>query len=121
MVNKLLQGNDLTYMQAETRKAMPDTITIQRKSLAGDGQGGYAESWNNSYQNVPARLAFKSESELIAAGRQDFQPVSTLTVGYDQSLNQSDRILFNEDTFEVMSISGIRSWDTVKRCQLRKV
>ncbi len=41
MANELLQGNDLTYMRVETRKAMPDAVDIQRKSLVSDKQGGY--------------------------------------------------------------------------------
>ena len=121
MVNKLLQDNDMAYVRGEAKKALPDIILIQRRNLESDKQGGYTESWAIVYDNVPARLSFKSGAEGFDAGREDTNIQIMLTVSYDQSLNQSDRILFNEDTFEVMSISGIRSWDTVKRCQLRKV
>ena len=121
MVNELLQGNDLTYMQAETRKAMPDTVTIQRKSLAGDGQGGYAESWVNSYQNVPARLSFTGGAESIAAGRQDLQPTSILTVGYDQSVEPTDRVLHSSGTYEIQSVDTGKSWSSVRRCQMRQL
>lgn len=121
MVDKLLQGNDLTYMQAETRKAMPDTVTIQRKSLAGDGQGGYAESWANSYQHVPARLSFTGGAESISAGRQDLQPTSILTVGYDQSVEPTDRVLHSSGTYEIQSVDIGKSWTAVRRCQMRRL
>ena len=111
----------MAYVRGEAKKALPDIILIQRRNLESDKQGGYTESWAIVYDNVPARLSFKSGAEGFDAGREDNNIQIMLTVSYDQSLNQSDRILFNEDTFEVMSISGIRSWDTVKRCQLRKV
>jgi head-tail adaptor len=121
MVDKLLQGNDLTYMQAETRKAMPDTVMIQRKSLAGDGQGGYVESWANSYQDVPARLSFTGGAESISAGRQDVQPISVLTVGYDQSVEPTDRVLHSSGTYEIQSVDTGKSWSAVRRCQMRRL
>ena len=121
MVNQLLQATDLQYMRAETRKAMPDTISIQRKSLDSDQQGGFTESWADAYQDVPARLAAGSSREVASTGRQDLQADFTLTVAYDQSIEQTDRVVHASGTFEVQSIDAGKSWIATKRCQMRRL
>jgi SPP1 family predicted phage head-tail adaptor len=121
MADLLVQNIDLAYTRLESKQAMPDKVHVQRRTLEADKQGGYTESWSIAYDNVPARLSFNSGAESFAAGREDTNVQFMLTVPYDQSVEQSDRILFGEDTFEVVSVSGSRSWDTVKRCQVRKV
>lgn len=121
MANELLQGNDLTYMRVETRKAMPDAVDIQRKSLVSDKQGGYTESWGNAYQQIPARLSTKVGSESSDAGRQDFQIDATLTVPYDQSILQTDRVVHPSGTYEVQSVDAGKSWASSKICLMRRL
>ena len=114
MVNKLIQTNDLVYLRDEVRKSMPDTVDIQRKTIASDQQGGFTESWANAYQQVAARIASKGGSESSTAGRQDLQLDFTLAVGYDQSVVQSG-------TYEVQSVDDGKSWATSKICQMRRL
>jgi len=121
MVNDLLQASDLQYMRVETRKAMPDKVSIQRKSLASDKQGGFSESWADAYQNIPARLAVKSIKESASTGRQDLQADFILTIAYDQSIEQTDRVVHASGTFEVQSIDAGKSWIATKRCQMRRL
>ena len=121
MVNHLLQTNDLAYMRGETRKAMPDLVDIQRKTVESDKQGGFTESWANAYQDVPARIASKGGSESVSAGRQDLQLDYTLAVGYDQSILQTDRIVHTSGTYEVQSVDDGKSWATSKLCQMRQI
>ena len=121
MVNKLLQGNDLAYMRQETRQAMPDLVDIQRKSLASDKQGGFAETWANAYQNIAARLAAKGISELVAENRRDVQVEFTLAVPYDQSILQADRVVHSSGPYEVQSVDAGKSWTTSKLCQMRRL
>ena len=121
MANTLIQGNDLAYMRAETRKAMPDAVDVQRKSLVSDKQGGYTESWGNAYQQIPARLSTKVGQESNEASRQDFQFDATLTVPYDQSILQTDRVVHSSGTYEVQSVDAGKSWTTSKLCQMRRL
>ena len=121
MVNKLLQSNDLAYARAESQKAMPDNVTIQRKTLVSDKQGGFTESWSNVYQNIPGRVSVTGGSESLAAGRQDVQISATLTVAYDQSVEQSDRVLHGDETYEIQTADSGKTWALARRCQMRRL
>ena len=121
MVNQLLQTNDLAYIRAEAKKALPDFVSVQRKTLTGDGQGGYSESWSDAYQNVPARLSQTGSEESNTAGRQDWQADFMLTVSYDQSIEQTDRIVHTSGTYEIQGIDTGKSWSATKQCKMRQL
>ena len=117
----LLNSMDLAYIRNTSLGLLPDKVTIQRKSLAGDGQGGYVEGWNNVYQNIAARLGYKSGGEQVVEGRREANLVYTLTVAYDQSIEATDRVFHNSETYEVQAVDSGKSYATTKRCQLRKL
>ena len=121
MANQLLQSNDLTYARTEIQKAMPDNVTVQRKTLVSDKQGGFTESWPDVYQDIPGRVSVVSGSESMTAGRQDVQISATLTVAYDQSIEQSDRVLHGDETYEVESVDSGKTWALARRCQMRRL
>ena len=121
MANELLQADDVQYMRTEVRKAMPDTVTIQRKTLDSDKQGGFTEIWGDAYQNVPARIAAKNGAESAGQGRQDLQADFTMTVIYDQSVAQTDRVVHSSGTYEIQFVDSGKSWIATKRCQMRRL
>ena len=121
MTDKLLQGMDLTYMRTAVKTAMPDTVNIQRQSQQADGQGGFATSWANVYQNIPARLSAKGGGEATDAGRLDTQLDYTLTVAYDQAIDATDRVVHSSGTYDVQSVDSGKSWTLSKRCQMRQL
>ena len=121
MADKLIQDMDLRYMRAAVKTAMPDIVSILRKSLASDKQGGFSESWEEAYQNIPARLSAASGKETVAQGREDLQVDFMLTVAYDQSVEQSDRVSHSSGTYEVHFVDSGKSWATSKRCQMRRL
>ena len=121
MADKLLQGMDLDYMRAETVRAMPDTVDIQRQSRELDGQGGFVISWAEVYQNIPARLASRGGSETTESGRLDTQLDYTLTVAYDQPIESDDRVVHSSGAYEVQSVDTGKSWTLSSRCQMRRI
>ena len=121
MVNKLLQGSDLNYLRTETQKAMPDNLTIQRKTLVSDKQGGFTEGWSDVYQNVQGRVSVTGGSESMAAGRQDVRIDATLTIAYDQSIEQSDKVVHGGETYEIVSVDSGKTWALARRCQMRRL
>ena len=121
MVNKLLQSSDLTYARAESQKALPDNITIQRKTLLSDQQGGYTEAWSAVYQNIQGRVSVTGGSESMAAGRQDVRVDAVLTIAYDQSIEQSDKVEHGGETYEIISVDSGKTWALVQRCQMRRL
>ena len=121
MVDKLLQGMDLDYMRAETVRALPDTVDIQKESKELDGQGGFVISWAEVYQNIPARLTSRGGNESTETGRREPQLDFTLTVAYDQPIASSDRVVHSSGTYEVQSVDTGKSWTLSKRCQMRQI
>ena len=121
MVNQLLQDNDLTYMRAEARLAMPDTVDIQRMVQTSDKQGGFTIDWINVYQNISARLAATGGGESLTAGRLNSQPDFMLTVASDQSIEEADRVVHSSGTYEVQSVDGGKSWQLTIQCQMRRL
>lgn len=117
----LLDTNDLRYARAEAKVAMPELVSIQRRSLAADVTGGFTESWADAYQNVPARFADGSGQEASTAGREDVQASFVMTVAYDQSVEQDDRVTHSSGTYIVLFVNEGRSWQTAKRCQLARL
>ena len=121
MADYLLQTGDMAYMRSQANQALPDVVSILRRTLESDKQGGVTEGWSIVYENIPARISFMSSAEKFAVAREDVDTRFTVTVAYDQSLEQADRISHGEDTYEVVSVTSSRSWDTSKRCQARQV
>ena len=121
MANTLLQNNDLIYVRGEAQVSLPDTVSIQRRTLTSDGQGGFAESWSISYPNISARLGKSGNSETINGSRQEAVVTLTVTLPYSQSVEESDRIIHSTGTFEVTGINDSQTWGTVRVCQVRKL
>ena len=121
MVDKLLQNNELTYMRVEAKKAMPDTVNIQRRTTTSDQQGGYSESWENAYQDIPARVTVTGGGEVAQQGQRDARPNALLTVAYDQSIEQADRVVHTSGTYEIQFVNAERSWVVVTQCQMRRL
>lgn len=121
MANSLLQEFDLAYLREQVKVAMPDEISIQRLTLTSDKQGGYTQEFGSVYQHIKARLTAKPGAESIAANAQDARIDFTLTVAYDQSIEQTDRITHRGNHYEVLSIDVGDSWAIAKQCQLRKI
>ena len=121
MVDKLLQGLDLDYMRVEAVRAMPDNVTVQRKTLVSDKQGGFTEGWSDVYQNIQGRVSVTGGAESLAAGRQDVRIDATLTVAYDQSIEQSDKVVHGGETYEIVSVDSGKTWALARRCQMRRL
>ena len=121
MVDKLLQTTELSYMRVEAKKAMPDTVNIQRKTTTSDQQGGYTESWDDAYQNIPARVTITGGGEVALQGRQEPRPDALLTVAFDQSIEQTDRVVHSSGTYEIKFVNTNRSWALVTQCQMRRL
>ena len=121
MANSLLQTMDLAYMRAEIQMALPDTVSIIRRSITSDQQGGYSEACGDAYQNVSARILISGGGESVSEGQQSTRPDGTLTVASSQSVEQTDRIVHASGTYEILFIDTGKSWDLTKRCQIRRI
>jgi hypothetical protein len=112
----MLSVTDLAEMRATTLASLPDTCTIQTKSVASDGQGGFTESYATSASNVPIRVKADNikTAEIIAQAGVRLQQTYTATFAYDRTLNRTDRIVWGSKTLEVIT-SLDNSWQLHKR------
>jgi SPP1 family predicted phage head-tail adaptor len=100
---------------------MPEDIIIQVLSRTQDGQGGLTEAWTTAYQDVPARLAERSGNERIVAGTQYEAAEYILTVPWDQNIEETMRIIHDGVTYEVLFVNHGRSFDSARRCLLKRL
>tara|TARA_R110000824_G_scaffold238121_6_gene426908 strand:+ start:13395 stop:13760 length:366 start_codon:yes stop_codon:yes gene_type:complete len=121
MANTLLQDGDLAYLRAEALTSLPDKVDIQRKTNTADGQGGFAESWSIAYSNISARIAYGSGTNSVGVEQENRSRLLTVSVAYNQSIEQGDRVLSGGDTLEVISINLPDSWHIFKTCQVRQI
>ena len=117
----MMSNSDLAYVRAQAEEALPITVTIQTLSRDADGQGGYIEVWNDSYQNVPARLAEMSGREATLRNREGAVGDWVLTVAHDQAISAEDRVVYEGLEYEVTFVNDARSWRTAKRCFLKRI
>ena len=117
----MMSTGDLLYLRTQAEEAMPITVTIQTLSRETDGQGGYTEVWNDSYQGIPARLAEMSGREATLRNREGAVGDWVLTVAHDQAISAEDRVVYEGLEYEVTFVNDGRSWDTAKRCFLKRI
>jgi len=119
----LLSPADLVYVRAEAEGLLPDTCAIQQRQLTADTLGGFTEAWVAAYQDVPCRLAESQarQGEGMWGARESADNLWTLTLAYDQAIAGDDRIYHAGLTYEVVFVNTERSYDTVRRVQLRRL
>lgn len=100
---------------------LPTTITIQTRQVTQDGQGGYAEEWANTYQEVPGRLSDLTGRESQMASREHVEADYMLTVPYSQNIDTGMRVVHNSQVFEVVHVNTHSSLATVRRCLVKQV
>ena len=125
MAGEVLSLSDLDYARTTARLGLPDLVAIQRVNLVDDTAGGHTETWQTIYADVPARIAERSGiipgQEVAVAGREAVVSGWVLTLLYDQDIQEKDRVVFDNDVYEVVFVNAGRSFDTARRCRLSRI
>ncbi len=118
----------LTGLRIEAAKALPQRGIIRRVDLTPDGQGGYDETVTAVYSNVACRLSPPNPSSSANPARETFQGgglrvdvTLMLTVPWDVSIEEQDKIWIEAMVFEVEFVNAARTFDTVRRASVRRV
>lgn len=116
----LLSAADLEYMRDTQATALPGTVVIQRVTLVSDGMGGSYETWAGAgtvIGRIMQREA-RSSGETIGGAQlhSHTQWWATFPVGTDVTAH--DRLLYNNRTWEVLSVNNDEMWMTAIRCDL---
>jgi len=117
-----LTAADIAAMQVTQEAALPDTCSVLTRGTTRDTTGAPKETFTATYTGVPCRLAARSGSERISADRKTEFAVYTLSVPYDQALDETMQVLSSDGvTFRVVFVDSGKSWSTVKRADVERV
>ena len=118
-----LPTSELTKMRAVQADYMPDTCTIQTKTVANNAIGEPAETWANTYTSVSCRLMPVMVQDRKAEVAQAIRVASTwiLTVAHNQTIDTDCRVVHSSKTYHVVSLDDTHSYRTAKRATLERI
>lgn len=115
----MLSAADLAFMQDTQELAMPGTVVIERYALTSDGQGNAYEAWTAA-GTVIGRIYPQRTMGMEAVGGAQIQSEmkwwATLPIG--TVVNENDRLLYNNRTWEVIRVNNDEMWQTCVRAEL---
>ena len=105
---------ELAEMQATQEEAMPELVTIERRTLKTNGLGGTStDAWVAIATNVPARI---SPSQVLNMGGQGDRNLElekwNIRLPYGTDLQDKDRILWGAQTIGIEEVKTPRSFGT---------
>jgi len=113
---------ELTQARLHAEELLPSTCTIKVRSTAADGMGGVTESWADT-DNVPCRLDAVNIAAKSSASGDKFtiHDVWTLYVHWDRAIAAGNRVVFDSDTYEVLSVQDDKDWRLLRKAMLQRV
>lgn len=101
--------------------ALPDECDIQTVSRVSDGQGGYAETWNDTEARVACRIdPIRGGEQVSGAAVQDFHGY-IVTLPSDTTITVGQRIVIDTAAYNVRSVDTGKSWDGSVRVTVERV
>lgn len=100
-------------MQGDANDTLVDVCDIKRATPTSDGQGGRTTVWATIHAAVPCSVAPTQvhQSEREIADRLSAQAAWTIAVPANTDVLVTDRVVVGARTFEVLKVSGARSWE----------
>lgn len=117
-----LTAGELAQARLDAEELLPSTCTIKVRSTSPDGQGGVTESWSDT-DSVPCRLDPMNVAAKSSASGDKFtvHDVWTLYVHWDRSIAAGNRVVFDSDTYEVLSVHDDNDWRLLRKATLQRV
>jgi len=116
-----LTNSELAGMREAIEQLLPQSCNILSVTLTPDGQGGNTESWGTASANVACRLDVISGTEMTTAGALQPYTRSMLSMPYDTTVSQDNRIELGSNTYAVKTVNTDQAWIAVKRCELEQI
>ncbi len=111
----MLSKQELDDIRADLDSLLPDTCSVQRKTLASDGMGGKKETWTTvaGLESVPCSVGTGNisprEADLVAALDKETTVKTSaalpvmFTVPAGTAIEKADRIVWTGRTFGVVA------------------
>jgi len=117
-----LSSVELDRMRSDSEALMPSTCSVLTRTETPDGQGGVTVTWATATA-VPCRLApMNLMARTDTAGDQfSIHEIYVLSVHWDRAIKSFDRIVYDSDTYQVMSVEDDHDWRVARRVTIAKV
>ena len=116
----MLSTSHLNYMRDVLEQLMPDTCNILSVTRTSDGQGGMIDTWGTASASVICRLDAMQGSEIPVGGA--IQPFRAyiLTLPWDTTIAEANRIEVGTEVFNIKSVDKQKSWAATRRALLER-
>ena len=118
-----LSTQEVAQLRADQADFYPDTCTLQVVTRTGDSQGGWTETWANTYTSVSCRLSpmTTSQVELVEGAQVQAASRWVLTVAHNQAIDETMRVVHSGETYEIEHLEDTHSNRTAKRAYLGRL
>lgn len=123
-----LTTEELTNIRADVNDLMPDTCTIQQVTYANDAIGAPARSFSTRAADVICRLdpidSVTLTGHEVVSSKKNYiitEGMFMLTLKNDQAIEETDRIVHNSVSYEVVHVDDDKSWQASVRCVLKTI
>lgn len=118
----MLTDAEIAAMQATQADALPQTVTVQRRSLSNDGAGGTTETWTGG-SALACRIASPDARTLELAARLGEVVDAVITFPASANVQAGDKVITSGSTatYRINGVTGGHSWETARQTRARKV
>ena len=100
--------------------ALDKLIVIIGTTRVSDGMGGFTTNWGTTGTAI-CRLDIKGGQEAQVGGGYIPFTQTILTLPHDAIVTTANRVKYDDDTYNVVTVYDDRSWHASTRCQLERV
>jgi hypothetical protein len=117
-----------TALLADVRRIneqfMPDTVSVQRRTLSADGRGGQTASYSTE-TTTTGRIVFVGDNPaykaIIEGAQLQAHEIYRAAITYGTGAMVTDRLVFGSSQYEIVSALNTRSYQTAERFLVRYV
>lgn len=120
----MLTNRELAQLRADILITLPDTCTIQRNTPTVDSYGYTTEVWASVATGVQCRVDPASKQGMgsgVVAEREAARTYFQLTVPYDTTIADADRVVYGGTTFEIIQLHEVHSLRAVRRAVIARI
>jgi hypothetical protein len=121
-----LTVGELAAIRDDIADLMPDTCTIEKLATVNDAIGAAARSFSNRATGVSCRLdpidsVTLTGNEIVSSKKNYIitEGMFMLTLPHDTTIEETDRVVHNSVTYEVVHVDDDKSWQASVRCVLK--
>ncbi len=123
-----LSTSELADIRTDIGDLMPDTCTIRQVTYTNDAIGAPARSFSDRATGVSCRFdpidsVTLTGKEVVSAKKNYIitEGMFMLTLPNAQTIEETDRVVHNSVTYEVVHVDDDKSWQASVRCVLKTI